>query len=86
LEDISAARQSPTGDTQFWKAGATIAATTGFVFGTVMLLNGIARFGQLNLLLLAFSFFMAFGSAIVCGAAACALVSRVLPRSYGTKA
>ena len=69
-----------------WKAGATIAATAGFVFGTGTLLNGIARFGQLNLLLLVFSFLTAFGSAIVCGAAACALASRVLPRSDATKA
>ena len=69
-----------------WKVGGTIAATAGFVFGTVMVLIGITRFGQLNLLLLVFGFLTAFGSARFCGAAASGLVSRVLARRDGAKA
>ena len=68
-----------------WRVGGTIAATAGFLFGTAVVLIGVARLGQSTPLLLAFGFLTAFGSALVCGAAASALVSRLLGRRDGTK-
>jgi hypothetical protein len=66
---------------QVWKIAGTIAVTAGFSFGLMLVLVGMARFDRPAPLLLAFGFLTAFGSSLLCGAAASLIVSQQLHRS-----
>jgi len=47
-----------------WRAGLTIATTSGVVFGVAVVLLGLLRFSNPSLSLLMFGFLMAVGSAL----------------------
>ena len=81
------ARRSPLHNSAtVWKVGGTVAATAGILFGMAIVLIGLARFGQPRPHLLIFGFLTAFGSALLCGAVASALVSYLLARREEEKA
>ena len=56
-----------------WRAGFTIATTSGVVFGLAVALIGLLRFSHPSPSLLAFGFLTAVGSALACGAVAVAI-------------
>ena len=70
------ARRSQSHDAgEVWRAGATIAASAGLLFGTTVVVIGVARLGEPHLQLLASGFVTGLVSSLACGAVASALVS-----------
>lgn len=70
-------RVKPSGRSVSVRAGVTVAAAAGVVFGVAIVGLGFVRFANPEPLLLAFGFLTAFGSALACGLVATLVFSGV---------